>query len=200
MGLRSRLIRMPGRPRAPSKAAPAAAITLTVFLFGCAQTGTAPGGSAPGSAQPGPLFSLFHRAPPVPAGHNEVLRLHGHGVQIFRCEAQVGDAHWVYRLPEAELDGPDGRVVVRHGVNLSFEHVDGSRLIGNIVDHVAAPDDDALPWLLIATKSFGEGALDGISYVQRINTGGGMPPARCEGSQAGQILRVPFTADFVFYR
>ena len=129
-----------------------------------------------------------------------MLRLHGHGVQIFRCEAQGGDGHWAFRLPEADLDGPDGKAVVHHGVNLSFEHVDGSRLIGDIVDHVPAPSDDALPWLLIATRSFGAGALKDISHVQRINTVGGMPPAHCDAGQAGQVLRVPFSADFVFYR
>ncbi len=186
----------------PARSPPAALLAL--LAVGCAQTGPAGGqdgaAPAPGDAGPGVLYSMFHRDLPVPAGRTEVLRLHGHGVQIFRCEAQVGDARWSFRLPEAELDGPDGKLVVRHGVNLSFEHVDGSRLVGTIVDHVAAPDDGALPWLLIATKSFGEGALAGVSHVQRINTTGGMPPARCEGSQAGQILRVPFTADFVFYR
>lgn len=180
-----------------------AAVLLAALTYGCAQSGP---GAAPreiaasGSGQPGVLFSMFHRALPVPAGHAEVLRLHGRGVQIFRCEAQAGEARWVFRLPDAELIGPDGKLVVRHGVNLSFEHVDGSRLIGEVVDHVAAPEDGALPWLLIATRSYGDGALAGVSHVQRINTTGGMPPARCDGSQAGQILRVPFTADFVFYR
>ncbi len=183
------------------------AALAAALVLGCAQSGSGPGAataSAPpaahGDGTPGALYSMFHRSLPLPAGHAEILRLRGHGTQIFRCETQGGEAHWVYRLPQAELDGADGKVAVRHGVNLSFEHIDGSRLIGEIVDHVPAPSDGALPWLLIATRSFGDGALAGVTDVQRINTVGGMPPVHCAVAQIGQVLRVPFTADFVFFR
>jgi len=179
------------------------AFLAAIVLCGCASAPPAEGGApqaAPSAAAPGPLYSLFHRALPAPEGKAEVLRLHGEGAQIFRCEAQGTGRHWVYRLPEAELVDAAGKVVVHHGVNLSFEHVDGSRLLGEISDHVPAPVENALPWLLIATRSYGKGALAGVSHVQRIDTVGGMPPAGCDAGQVGQVLRVPFTADFVFYR
>jgi hypothetical protein len=143
---------------------------------------------------------MFHRALPNPEGKLAILRLHGQGSQIFRCEAQPAGRRWVYRLPEADLADADGMVVVRHGANLSFEHVDGSRLLGEIADHVPSPVENALPWLLLSARSYGKGALAGITQVQRINTVGGMPPANCDGAQPGQILRVPFSADFVFFR
>jgi hypothetical protein len=146
------------------------------------------------------LYSLFHRALPNPEGKLAVLRLHGQGSQIFRCEAQPAGRRWVYRLPEADLADADGMVVVHHGANLSFEHVDGSRLLGEIADHVPSPVENALPWLLLNTRSYGKGALARITQVQRINTVGGMPPANCDGAQSGQVLRVPFSADFVFFR
>jgi len=149
---------------------------------------------------PGPIYSLLHRALPAPQGRSEVLRLHGQGAQIFRCDLTDGGPRWVYRQPEAELSGADGKLLVRHGANLSFEHVDGSRLIGEIIDHVPAPDDNALPWILVSTRSFGSGALSGVTHVQRIDTAGGMPPPQCTAAQAGQVLRVPFSADFVFFR
>jgi hypothetical protein len=196
MGFRS-LLAISNRRR-PS----ALAWLAAVFLAGCAQAPTATSDApAPASAAaPGPIYSLFHRALAEPEGKTAVLRLHGQGAQIFRCEAQAAGRRWVYRLPEAELSDGDGPVVVRHGANLSFEHVDGSRLIGEIVDHVPAPVDNALPWLLLNTRSYGKGTLAGITQVQRIDTVGGMPPADCASTPPGQILRVPFTADFVFYR
>jgi len=161
--------------------------------------------SAPGTEpRSGPAGGALHltyqrplRSPPTGI---EVLRLEGRGSQVFRCESQPAGLRWTYRLPEAELRDTKGQLVMRHGVNLSFEHVDGSRLVGDIVDHVPSPSGDSLPWLLLKTRVFGEGALEGISYVQRINTVGGMPPPSCESGQLSQVLRVPFSAEFVFFR
>jgi hypothetical protein len=176
-------------------------------LLGCAQNGPGNAPPAPASARgtdrpsaPGPLYSLFHRPLNAPEGASELLRVHGQGVQIFRCEARSGALRWVYRLPEAELHDDSGALVARHGANQTFEHVDGSRLVGEVLDHVPAPQDSALPWLLLKTRSFGKGVLTGVSYVQRINTSGGMPPESCEPAQTNQLLRVEFSADFVFFR
>jgi len=194
-----------GRPR---RAGLLAAALSACVLAGCAQPG-APGtpAAAPGAAgtatpegAPGPLYSLFHRAVKTPEGAVEVLRLHGEGAQIFRCEAQAAGPRWVYRLPEAELRDATGKVLVRHGANLTFEHIDGSRLVGEIVDHVPSPNDGALPWLLMNARAYGKGALVPVTHIQRIDTVGGMPPASCEGAKPNAVLRVPFAADFVFLR
>jgi len=178
-----------------------------VLVLGCAQappvepTSSVPGSEARGAgAAPGALYSMFHRPLKAPEAGVEVLRLSGRGAQIFRCESQAAGARWIYRLPEAELRDAQGTVLVRHGANLSFEHVDGSRLFGEILDHVPSPNDDSLPWLLLKTRAYGPGALSAITYVERINTVGGMPPASCDAAQLNQVLRVPFSADFVFFR
>jgi hypothetical protein len=57
-----------------------------------------------------------------------------------------------------------------------------------------------LRWLLLTTRSFGKGTFDGVTHVQRVNTAGGTPPDRCDPAQLNQVLRVNFTADFIFYR
>jgi len=82
----------------------------------------------------------------------------------------------------------------RHGANYSFEHVDGSRLIGTIVGYDSAPSEDSVHWLLLRTQSYGQGEFEKMTYVQRVDTSGGMPPAQCSAEQANQILRVPFSA------
>ncbi|MCU0765440.1 MAG: DUF3455 domain-containing protein [Burkholderiaceae bacterium] len=136
----------------------------------------------------------------VPDGNDAALQLAARGDQIFRCE-RIGDAYeWRFRQPEAELFDAQGQSAGRHGAGFSFEHRDGSRLLGTVVAHDRAEGADALPWLLLSAKSYGKGALGGISYVQRVNTRGGMPPRSCDASQAGRLLRVDFSADFVFYR
>jgi hypothetical protein len=178
-------------------------------LLGCAQTapggggrGGAPaGGAADSAAPPGAMFSGLSRPLQSPPGATEVLRMHGEGAQIFRCEARSsGEMRWTHRLPDAQLRDDNGKLAVRHGANQSFEHVDGSRLIGEVIDHVPAPDASSIPWLLLKTRSYGSGSLSGITFVERINTVGGMPPDSCTTAQASQLLRVAFSADFVFFR
>lgn len=154
----------------------------------------------PGEPPPaGPTLGLFSRIA-VPDGQQPTLQLAARGVQIFRCERVEGTYAWRFRQPEAELFDAHGRAVGRHGANFSFEHRDGSRLIGTVVAHDRAPSADALSWLLLSTKSFGAGEFGGVSYVQRVNTSGGMPPPSCAAGELDRLLRVDFSADFVFYR
>ena len=164
----------------------------------------------PAGAGPTPLPGTTPTAPPagtsvpstiqVPDGHSVVMQLLAHGAQVFRCESRDGVFSWAFRQPDAELVDAKGKPAGRHGPNFSFENTDGSRLLGHVVGHDAAPQDTSLPWLLIQTDSFGDGQFKGIDFVQRINTSGGMPPPKCLPSQDQQVLRVDFSADFVFYK
>jgi Protein of unknown function (DUF3455) len=147
-----------------------------------------------------PSLGLFSRIK-APSEVDPVLELAATGVQIFRCELDKDTYRWVFRLPEADLRDASQQVVGHHGANYSFEHVDGSRLIGTIVGYDSAPSgDNALRWLLLRTQSYGQGEFDKMTYVQRVETSGGMPPAQCSAEQVNQILRVPFSAKFIFYR
>jgi hypothetical protein len=172
------------------------------FLSGCATLATAP---APGTPQgPGPAVAapdlgLFSKVR-APAGVNPVLRLSGRGAQVFRCERREGALVWVFRQPDAELLDAAGQPVGRHGSNFSFEHSDGSRLISTITAHDEATSRGDLRWLLFTTRPYGKGAFEGVTHVQRVNTRGGVPPARCETADLNKVLRVDFTSDFVFYR
>jgi len=148
-----------------------------------------------------PSLGLFSRIK-APSEVDPVRELAATGVQIFRCEQDKdGTAYrWMFRLPEAELRDSRGLVVGHHGANYSFEDVDGSRLIGTIVGYDSAPEGDSLRWLLLRTQSYGQGEFEKVTYVQRVDTSGGMPPEQCSAEQANQILRVPFSAKFIFYR
>lgn len=178
------------------------ALAAALLLAGCVVVPSSP----PGPQRPGlpprpqaPSLGFFSRIT-VPAGNEPTLKLAARGVQIFRCERHGGTLEWRFRLPEAELFDEQGQPVGRHGAHFSFEHRDGSRLLGAVVAHDKADSADALPWLLFSAKSFGNGEFSGVTYVQRVNTRGGMPPRSCAASQLNQLLRVDFSADFVFYR
>jgi uncharacterized protein DUF3455 len=172
------------------------------LISACASVGPGPSataGSNKAAEVTAPNLGLFSRIK-VPGDREPVLQLSARGAQIFRCEKRDVGFAWVFRQPDAELLDANGRVVGRHGANFSFENVDGSRLVATIAAYDDAPKSTDLRWLLMTTRSFGKGAFEGVTHVQRVNTQGGMPPARCDSSQVNQVLRVDFSADFVFYR
>jgi len=180
------------------KRADLACVAAALLLAGCAAP--PPVAGPPGEPKLAPPSLGFFSRIKVPDGHEPTLQLLARGAQIFRCE-RIGDAYeWRFRQPEAELVDGRGAVVGRHGADFSFEHRDGSRLLGTVVAHDRAASADALPWLLLSAKSFGKGTFAGVSYVQRVNTRGGMPPPACGADQANRLLRVDFSAEFVFYR
>src|SRR6267378_6706128 len=170
----------------------AAALLLVAGCAGPPSTAVRPAGpggapeSPPAGAAPTvppevpsrPSLGLFSRIK-APSEVEPVFALAATGVQIFRCEQDKEGFHWVFRLPEAELRDARGQVVGHHGANYSFEHADGSRLIGTIVGYDSPSSDDSLRWLLLRTQSYGQGEFDKMTYVQRVETSGGLPPARC---------------------
>ena len=175
-----------------------AAMLLTACVAVPPVTAPPPAPGAPPRPE-APSLGFFSRIK-VPGGNEPALKLAAKGVQIFRCERVGNSLEWRFRLPEAELFDERGESVGRHGALFSFEHRDGSRLLGTVVAHENADSAEALPWLLFSAKSFGQGEFGGVTFVQRINTRGGMPPQRCGTAQLNQLLRVDFSADFVFYR
>jgi hypothetical protein len=186
---------------APLQHIRAIAIACASVLVGC-QTVSAPSTGSTATARPAiasPELGFFSKIK-VPSDREPVLKLAGRGAQVFRCEKHDGQGVWAFRQPDGELLDGAGKVVGRHGANFSFEHIDGSRLVSTIAAYDDAPKPTDLRWLLMTTRSFGKGAFEGVTHVQRVNTSGGMPPAACDLAHAGRVLRVDFTADFVFYR
>lgn len=67
--------------------------------------------------------------------------------------------------------------------------------------------EGAIPWLLLQVKGTGYGPTLGAklirtTYIQRVNTAGGMAPATgcSQYSDLGKKVFVPYGADYVFYR
>ena len=104
------------------------------------------------------------------------------------------------KAPEAELRDDKGTVIGRHFAGPSWKHNDGSEIKGRAVARVDAPDADSIPWLLVTvTDRSGSGVLSRVTSIQRVNTVGGKSPKE-DGLVVGQVARVPYTADYFFYR
>ncbi|HMD07696.1 MAG TPA: DUF3455 domain-containing protein [Candidatus Acidoferrum sp.] len=136
-----------------------------------------------------------------PAGEQLLLRVHAKGDQIYICKEGATEFSWGLKAPDAQLFDKDGKPFGKHFAGPSWEANDGSRVTGKAVANVPSPNADSIPWLLINIVSHeGNGVLSHATSIQRLNTKGGKGPASaCDASHADQELRVPYSADYLFY-
>ena len=136
-----------------------------------------------------------------PAGEQLLLQVHAKGDQIYSCKADGAQFAWTLKAPDATLFDKDGKPFGKHFAGPSWEATDGSRVTGKAVANAPSPDPDSIPWLLVNIVTHdGNGVLSRATSIQRLNTKGGKAPASgCDAAHAGQELRVPYTADYLFY-
>ncbi|MEO8346703.1 MAG: DUF3455 domain-containing protein [Betaproteobacteria bacterium] len=54
---------------------------------------------------------------------------------------------------------------------------------------------------MLPEPATGMGAMSGVTYIQRVNTKGGIAPSEvCTSSSDGVKKLVPYQADYVFYK
>lgn len=139
-----------------------------------------------------------------PAGQVLALSARAQGVQIYICSADVNDPtawHWALQRPEAELFDAQNHKIGSHFAGPTWEALDGSRIVGEVVARDDGPDADAIPWLLLRVKQrSGRGVLDQVQSIQRAFTVGGMAPvAGCSAAKQGAVHRSPYSASYYFY-
>ncbi|HEX9144342.1 MAG TPA: DUF3455 domain-containing protein [Candidatus Binatia bacterium] len=125
------------------------------------------------------------------------------GVQIYECRAKKDQAsayEWAFVAPEADLFDTSGNKIGRHYAGPHWESTDGSKIAGTVKENADAPQADAIPWLLLVTKSVGsQGSFSKITSIQRVNTVGGVAPKTgCSQSTVGTTARISYTADYYF--
>jgi hypothetical protein len=133
-----------------------------------------------------------------------VFMAHAKGDQIYACKANAnGEEYgWVLKAPDATLTDDSGKVVGHHVIGPTWQWEDGSHTRGKVVTSARSPDPDSIPWLLLsAFERSDEGALSRLTSIQRVNTKGGRAPATgCDGAHVNTEVRVPYTADYYFYK
>jgi hypothetical protein len=94
-----------------------------------------------------------------------------------------------------------GKQIGRHSKGPTWEAADGSKVTGQVVERANAPKAGAVPWLLLkATSHEGDGRLARVSYIQRVDTEGGVAPAEgCDQAHAGAESAVSYQARYLFY-
>lgn len=136
-----------------------------------------------------------------PADSQLLLQVHAKGDQIYTCKGDAAQFSWTLKAPDAQLFDKDGKPFGKHFAGPSWEASDGSRVTGKAAANAPSPDPDSIPWLLVNVVSHeGSGVLSRASFIQRLNTKGGKAPSSgCDSSHANQELRVPYTADYLFF-
>jgi hypothetical protein len=133
----------------------------------------------------------------VPEGNNLQSRMYATGVQVYKWDG----ASWVLVEPIASLfANPDytGKLGI-HYRGPAWESNSGSKVVSTRL-FGCSPDTTAIPWLLLETVSTtGPGIFSSVTYIQRLNTSGGLAPAG-PGSAIGELVQVPYTAEYLFYR
>lgn len=119
------------------------------------------------------------------------------GVQIYDCKA----TGWVFRAPEAALYASGSGQVGTHDVGPTWEWNSGGWIKGAVAARINSPDG-AIPWLrLTVVDSDGPGVLSKVHTILRLDTvGGTAPTSGCGASTIGAEARVPYTANYYFYR
>ncbi len=179
--------------------------------------------AAPALAAAGPGAIAL---PPVlvPEGATPFLRTHAVGTQNYVCVGTGAGLAWRFAGPQATLfvrvagfqqqltthflsPNPDEAGIARATWQGSF---DSSRVWARAtqtVDDPAIVGAGNIPWLLLQRVGArrgptGGGSLSQATWIQRINTSGGVAPSTgcSQPTDAGAIALVPYSTDYVFLR
>lgn len=137
----------------------------------------------------------------VPAGNAPYMQAHAIGAQVYACAATADGPKWQFVEPQAILYDDHARLVGIHFAGPTWQTRDGSQVKATKVDGVTV-DPTAIPWLLLKQTSTTPGRLAATTYVQRLNTRGGLGPAasKCSTATVGNERKVLYTADYRFWR
>lgn len=135
--------------------------------------------------------------PTLGAPEGSVLKFHGYGIgfQVYHWNG----TSWGAATPDAKIfadPGGHGQVAT-HFAGPSWRSNSGSTVVGTVLNR-CTPDAASIAWLSLSAVHSGHGLFADVNFIQRLNTVGGNPPST--PGALGQEARVPYTADYLFYR
>lgn len=164
-------------------------VALSAGLAAC-------GGAAPAPDVPAAIA--------VPDGNKPSMTLNGSGLLSYECRAKAGAAdtfEWAFAGPDAKLTEKGGATVGKYYGGPTWEHSDGSKVTGKqLAVSPASPGNIPLQ-LVQANPSTGSAKFSDVTYIQRVNTKGGVAPSDpCNAATVGAKKTVNYSADYVFYK
>lgn len=143
----------------------------------------------------------------VPKGHQLVMMAVGSGDLNYECRVKANSSvsyEWIFAGPNAVLADKNGMVVGRYYGGPTWESNDGSKVSGKQIA-TAPASPTAIPLQLVKANTIPEalavGKMTGITYIQRLNTVGGIAPSEsCSNDNVGAKALVKYQADYFFYK
>ncbi|MGB3070555.1 MAG: DUF3455 domain-containing protein [Ottowia sp.] len=141
----------------------------------------------------------------VPAGHKVDMEAVGVGQITYECRAKKDTAaehEWVFVGPDAKLQARSGAVIGKYwGPPATWENNDGSKLTATQVAVAPAGTGNIPLQLVKANPANGTGVMQGVTYIQRVATKGGVAPnIACGVSNMGSKQVVQYQADYIFWK
>jgi hypothetical protein len=154
----------------------------------------------------------------VPAGNHAFLLGRGVGTQNYACQpaASLGRVAWTLFTPQATLFSDQNEQLTTHFISpnpdepgivrVTWEDSTDTSSVWARATASATPDPSAIPWVLLEVVGARVGptgghALSGTTFIQRVNTQGGLVPSTgCDRlTDVGRKAFMPYTADYFFY-
>ena len=155
-----------------------------------------------------------------PAGHDVFLRGHAIGTQNYMCLPSGAGFAWTLVGPQATLFADNGRQSMTHFLSINpidnlpratWQH---SRDTSSAWAKLSAASSDpafvapgAIPWFKLEVVGTQDGPTGGdrlseTTFIQRINTVGGMAPSTgcAVSTDIGKRTFVYYEADYIFYK
>jgi hypothetical protein len=137
----------------------------------------------------------------VEEGNKLAFHAYAKGVQIYKWN--VVTQKWDLFGPQASLYAEEnyhGEIGI-HYVGPKWESKSGSKVQAQrVLGTGCTPDPTAIAWLLLKQVSTeGNGIFSKVTFIQRVNTTGGLPPST-PGLVDGEIMESAYTAEYYFYR
>lgn len=141
----------------------------------------------------------------VPAGHKVAMETVGIGQITYECRAKKDTAaehEWVFVGPDAKLQMRNGAVIGKYwGPPATWANNDGSTVTATQVAVAPAGTGNIPLQLVKANPASGMGAMQGVTYIQRVATQGGVAPSMaCGVGNRGSKQVVQYQADYIFWK
>lgn len=141
----------------------------------------------------------------VPTGHRVVMETAAAGDITYQCRVKkdmAGQFEWMFVGPDAGLKDRSGKVVGKYyGPPATWESNDGSKVTGAQLAVAPAGAGNIPSQLVKANPAVGMGAMQSVSFIQRVNTRGGVAPSEsCAVATLDKKQVVTYTADYIFWR
>ncbi|MEZ4706149.1 MAG: DUF3455 domain-containing protein [Caldilineaceae bacterium] len=158
----------------------------------------------------------------VPTGNKLFFVGRATGTQNYICLPADGGVKFTLFTPQATLFKESEEAATHYfspnpveggAVRATWQHSNDSSIVwGKVADGNSSTDPvfvapGAIPWLLVTITGVQNGPSSGdklakTTFIQRLNTGGGMAPSTgCTATtDVGNRAYVPYTADYYFYK